>query len=86
MKQAIPEKKKFGKRAVMDTLAKKAVEERDKLAKKARKEITRGPTIPGCNRAMIRKYVKQQKKVIKQQQKREAHKAREEAENETNND
>ena len=81
MKTIIPEKKKYGKRAVMDALAKKAVKARDDEAKKAKSLLSRlkpkaepkiysEPKIPGVNRSAVRKYAKRIRKEAKEEQKK----------------
>ena len=64
------------KRQTMRDLEKKAVETRDKEAREAKKEITKGVKIFGCNRKKIRALIKRQKPLIKVQQKRETYKAK----------
>jgi hypothetical protein len=70
------EKKATTKRQTMRDLEKKAVEARDKEAKAAKKEITKGVKIFGYNRKKIRALIKRQKPLIKAQQKQEAYKAK----------
>jgi hypothetical protein len=70
------EAKKNFKRQVMDTLTKKAIEARDKGVEKVKKEMESSPKILGANRATVRKYIKQQSKILRQQRKREIAKLR----------
>ena len=95
----LPEKKKYGERAVIDELVKKAIEARDDEAKKAKSLLSRlkpkvepkthtEPRIPGVNRAMVRRYIKQQKKaaaLVMRKAKRKAETVEEVKEDEPSN-